>query len=119
MDYKERCQNKRANKEKYWRNCDPRKDQLDRELRDYDVPGVPGNYEKVGRDKVDHPSKSSLRALHTIKGASHMYCPEIAYSFCMGWKRQYRYYNRQVMHRHRKKTRMPVHEGKYDIFPLL
>lgn len=116
MDYKERSQKKWENNEKCRGRARIRKDELDSELDVYDDPG---NYEKVGRKDVDHPSDSSLRALHTIKGASHMYCPEIAYSFCMGWKRQHRYYNRQVMHRHRKKTRMPVHEGKYDIFPLL
>lgn len=114
MDYKEFSEKKRMRKEMSWRKEIVRKDEVD-ELHVYGFE----NYETVGRKEVDHPSNSSLRALHTIKGASHMYCPEIAYSFCMGWKRQNRYHNRQVMHRHRKKIRMPVKEGKYDINPLL
>lgn len=115
MSFKEFWEEKRMNKEKAWRKGIIRKEELDKEL---DVYGFE-NYERVCRKEVDHPSDSSLRALHTIKGASHMYCPEIAYSFCMGWKRQNRYHNRELMHRYRKKIRMPVKEGQYDIKPLL
>ena len=114
MDYKEFSEEKRMKKEKSRRKEIVRKDEVDK----LDVYGFE-NYEQVGRKEVDHPSDSSRRALHTIKGASHLYCPEIAYSFCMGWKRQNRYHNRQVMHRYRKKTRMPIKEGKYDINPVL
>ena len=114
MSYKELCEEKRMKKEMSWTKEIVRKDEVDQ----LDVYGFE-NYETMGRKEVDHPSNSSLRALHTIKGASHLYCPEIAYSFCMGSKRQNRYHNRQVMHRYRKKSRMSIKDGKYDINPML
>ena len=115
MGYKELSEKKRMRKEMSWWKETVRKDEVD----ELDVYDDPENDTRPSRKNVDHPSHSSRRALHTIRGASHMYCPEIAYSFCMGWKRQNRYHNRQVMHRYRKKIRMPIKEGKCDINPLL
>lgn len=116
MNYKEFSESKREKKECSWRKNRPRKDEVDNEISVYDYldPVL-----QLSRDTVNHPSDPSLRAMHTNKGASHMYCPEIAMSFCMGWKRENRRHNREVMRRYRKKTRMSVKESNYDIKPLL